>query len=692
MIRIFGLILFLPVILAHGQHQEKVDFIKAKVNVHPLIDQKRIEGTVVYAFDILESIDSVFLDARDMEITSVLLDRKKVKFKNDTKQLILFDKFKKGKSYAIKIQYSAKPKQTVYFIDGNDNDPRNDQIWTQGQGKYTSYWLPSFDDMNEKVEFDLTLTYDSNFEVIANGQLVSTKDKGRGVKDWAFDMENPMSSYLVAFAIGNYKQQVLSSTSGIAIENYHYPSDSLRVEPTFRYAKEIFDFMESQIGVPYPWQVYKQIPVKDFLYAGMENTGATIFSDGYVIDSIAFVDRNYVNVNAHELAHQWFGNLVTEVDGTQHWLHEGFATYYAYLAEKELFGDDHFYWKLYNSLLELNNAADSGEGQSLMDPKASSLIFYEKGAWALYMLHERIGDYAFKKGIKNYLLKYQFKNVTIADFLKEMGAAAGTDLSEFSREWLESTKVPMSAALENLSMRSNSLKLLFEMEAAFQNAQSDDIDFLTYWKTGISIHLKKHMLEAYFRVLPDEVIALAFETDTIPVRQVLSMTEEACKNHKLEFETLLQDESYITIENALLHLWMAYPEDRTRYLNQTSNIIGLPNKNVRLTWLTLAILTNGYDGPKTKQYFDELSSYTSPRFSSEVRQTAFQYLKEAFGFTDQNLLDLIGVTDHYSWQFRKFSRDLLDSLLGDAVYKERIEALFDKLKPEEKRYIQGKLK
>ncbi len=676
--------------MAHGQHQEKVDFIKAKAVVHPIMDQKRIAGNIIYAFDIIESIDSVFLDARDMEFTSVLLDNKKAKFKNDTNTLIVYDKFKKGKRHNINIQYSAKPKQTVYFIDSNDNDPQNDQIWTQGQGKFSSYWLPSFDDMNEKVEFDLTIKANANFEVIANGQLVSIKDKGQNIKDWAFDMEKPMSSYLLAFVIGNYKQQTEVSSSGITIENYHYPLDSLRVEPTFRYTKEIFDFLESEIGVPYPWKIYKQIPVKDFLYAGMENTGATIFSDSYVIDSVAFVDKNYVNVNAHELAHQWFGNLVTEVDGAQHWLHEGFATYYAYLAEKELFGEDHFYWKLYSSLIELKNAVDRGEGQSLKDPKASSLVFYEKGAWALYMLHEKIGDNAFKKGIKNYLLKNQFKNVTIADFLQEMASAAGTNLSEFQEEWLESTNVPMHAALENLSVRSNSLKLLLEMESNLQNAQSNEIDFLKKWEATNSIHLKKHILSHYYKVLPDAVIDSAFETDTIQVRQALSMTEMACSEHKIQFETLLEDKSYITIENALLHLWMAYPEDRAKYLNQTANIIGLPDKNVRLTWLTLAILTNGYDGPKTKLYFDELSGYTGPRYSFEVRQTAFQYLKEAFGFTDQNLLDLMEATTHYSWQFRKFSRDLLDTLLADTVYKERITALLDKLKPEEKRYIQSK--
>ena len=138
-------------------------------------------------------------------------------------------------------------------------------------------------------------------------------------------MQQPMSSYLVALAIGKYHKRAETSKSGIPLELYYYPEDSLKFEPTYRYTKQIFGFLETEIGVPYPWQNYKQVPVKDFLYAGMENTGTTIFADSFVIDSIAFIDKNYVNVNAHELAHQWFGNLVTETSGTHHWLQEGFG-------------------------------------------------------------------------------------------------------------------------------------------------------------------------------------------------------------------------------------------------------------------------------------------------------------------------------------------------------------------------------
>src|SRR5699024_1837491 len=120
-------------------------------------------------------------------------------------------------------------------------------------------------------------------------------------------------------------------------------------------------------------------------------------------DSIGFIDHNFVNVNAHELAHQWFGDLVTEKSSASHWLQEGFASYYALLAQRKIFGDDYFYFKLYQSAKKLKARSDKGKGQSLLNPKANSLTFYKKGAWALFVLNEKLGDAAFKRGIKAYL-------------------------------------------------------------------------------------------------------------------------------------------------------------------------------------------------------------------------------------------------------------------------------------------------
>lgn len=691
-----------------AQHQEKVDFIRGKVSIEPIPYQNGILGEVTYGFKALQNVDSVFLDAKNMDFSSVLLDGEKVKYNNTGSRISIFENFKKDNKYQLKLEYSCTPKQTVYFLGWEDSVqsnakpmpsgrqtvpsgrqavPSGRQVWTQGQGKYTSYWLPSFDDMQEKVEFDLDITFDSSYEVIANGKMLSAQKSSENKTIRHFDMEHPMSSYLLAFAIGDYKRQELVSKSGIPITNYYYPEDSLRVEPTYRYTQRIFDFLEDEIGIPFPWQNYKQIPVHDFLYAGMENTGATIFSDAYVIDSTAFVDKNYVNVNAHELAHQWFGDLVTEKDSNHHWLHEGFATYYAYLTEKELFGDEHFYWKLYTSLMELQSQFNKGEEESLLDPKASSLTFYEKGAWVLFMLREKLGDEVFKNGIQNYLEKYRFKNVSVSNFLEEMESASDSDLSEFKADWLTNKGIPYDQAKSKLAERSTSLQLLFEMEADLKNVNGSSIDYAKYYDGSPSIHLKKYILEKYQDSLSARTIAKAFASDTVPVRQALYSVKDIQRYPKDDFESLLNDKSYVTVENALFKLWEAYPMDRKKYLDSTKDIVGLPHKNVRLLWLTLAIMTEDYQSSRTKEYFDELSGYTDPKYSFEIRRSAFFYLKEAFGFTDQNLKNLLQATAHHSWQFKKFARNVLTKLLKDPDYKKRIENLRDELKDEELRYL-----
>ena len=159
-----------------------------------------------------------------------------------------------------------------------------------------------------------------------------------------------------------------------------------------------------------------------------------------MVDSIGFLDRSYTNVDAHELAHQWFGDLFTAHSGKHHWLQEGFATYYALLAEKSIYGEDYFYSKMYESIQQIKYASRTDTIPILSD-KASSMTYYQKGAWALFVLHQEIGDRKFKKLVKNYLKKYAFKTVTTEDFLAEVRKVSSFDTDLFSKEWLESTAV-----------------------------------------------------------------------------------------------------------------------------------------------------------------------------------------------------------------------------------------------------------
>ena len=688
MYRVWFLFIFLG-LSAFSQHQEKVDFIKATVVITPDLSEESIAGKVFYTFNILQNVDSVWLDAKNMDFAEVRLDNRKVKWNYDGKILVIKKKFKKGLDHKLSIQYSCAPKQTVYFIGLDDDNADNDQVWTQGQGKYTSYWLPSFDDMEEKVEFDMSVIADVDFEIIANGKLVEIAGG-----EWKFDMQKPMSSYLLAFAIGKYNKQELKSESGIPIKNYFYPKDSLKVEPTYRYTKEIFDFFENEIGVDYPWQNYKQIPVHDFLYAGMENTGATIFSDAYVIDSTAFIDRNYVNINAHEMAHQWFGNLVTEKDGNHHWLHEGFATYYAYLAEKQLFGNDYFYWKLYDTAQQLKEISEDGKGESLLDPKASSLTFYEKGAWALVILREKIGEEAFKKGVKSYLEKYAYKNATVDDFLKEMEEASHQNLDDYKSRWLISTEFPLDEAKAYLARKNESLKNYFFLQDQMDSSMVlNDEKLMWLWNRETPTPFKTHLISEFRNQIPDSTLKKIFQNESsLEVRQALAISIPKVKpDFKRYFESFLQDKSYVTQEYALFKLWEAFPEDAETYLNSLQNAVGLPNKNVRLLWLTLALVTPDYKTAEKADYLEELISYTREIYNPEIRQSAFQYLYQINAVNGEVLRQLILATDHHSWQFRMFVRNLLDEMLKNEDFKQQIVTVAMQLKPSDLRYLKTKI-
>ena len=658
---------------AEAQQTEYVDFIDVKADLVVKSIDNGIGGHVFYAFKVLKDVDSIFIDAKNFSQIEFKLDDGSILHEYDGKQIKINYQFKKGNSHTLTLGYFVQPKKAIYFVE-KDNSK---QIWTQGQGKYTSNWLPSIDDTNDKIEFDLSITYENGYEVLANGKLVN-KEVGETRTKWHYNMQKPMSSYLVALAIGKYNKKKITSKSGIPIELYYYPEDSARVEPTYRYTKQMFDFLEEEIGVPYPWQNYKQVPVKDFLYSGMENTSLTIFSDDFMIDDTSFIDKNYVNVNAHELAHQWFGDLVTATEGKHHWLQEGFATYYALLAERDIFGDDYYYNTLYDSAKELINQQVEGEATALLDPKASSITFYKKGAWALHILKEKVGEAAFKKAIKNYLNTYAFKNVETENFISEVEKVSKQNLSSFEAEWLVSKTLPLAKMRASLKKNESIAFLETIEEAQYLSYRTDDNGYVP---SSLITELPKGYYTERLAVLrealkkPDyptyrDLITEAFSSNEIKTRQLLAQVIP--DGFKAENESLLKDASYTTKEIALYNLWSKYPKDRAKYLDATKDVIGFNDKNVKCLWLALALFTPEYNSAYNKIYISELSDYASSKYGFQTRQNAFTYINNLKVFNAETLLSLIEATTHHNWRFKSFARDLLKSLSEDEKYKEII--------------------
>ena len=665
-----------------AQQTDVVDFLKIEASINPTSAEKKIAGRFIATFEVLKKTDSIFMDAINIQINEI--ETKNFKISSDEKKVWFVGNFEKGKTYVANFYYEMFPKQTLYFFE--------DQIWTQGQGKYTSHWLPSIDDVNDKIEFDLLLFASIDKAVIANGKLI---DMGSFHEVRYFNMENPMSSYLVAFAIGDFEKKELVSNSGVPIELYYKPSDSLKVEPTYRYSKQIFDFLETEIGVPYPWQNYKQVPVRDFLYAGMENTTATFFSEAFVVDSTGFIDRNYINVNAHELAHQWFGNLVTEKANEDHWLQEGFATYYALLAERDIFGDEYYYWQLYQTAEQLKAVSDEGKGESLLNPKASSLTFYQKGAWALHILRERIGNDAFKTAIKNYLEKYKFKNVATDDFLKEVKAVSNEDISSFEKDWLQQTAFQSEDAYQSL-LKSPFIKKYFEVSALRAVPFSDKKIQL---KTALTFPNDFIGQEAVFQLVDEpisETLPLyktALASNNLYVRQAVALSlQNIPMELQKDYESLLKEDSYVTIETALYQLWMQFPEKREVYLDQTKGIVGFQNKNIRQLWLTLALITDGYENSNKENYLKELKNYTSQNYSFEIREKAFEYINELQLWDNETLRNLVEATVHPTWRFAKSSKTILNNLLQEEQYHNQLKTVGRQVSKEAANYLNSIIK
>ncbi len=650
-----------------AQQTEYVDFKKARVGIVEGLEDRLVNGEVIFTFDVLKATDSIFINARNIEFQMAQIEKGVLRFKKEEGGYWLFSKFIPSINNKLFILYKAQPKKALYFLKKDNLH----HIWSQGQGKYTSNWIPSFDDMNEKLEFDISVVFEDGYEVISNGSLIM-KDSIDGFNRWHYDMEKPMSSYLVGLVIGKYDKKVKYSKSGVPLEMYYYPEDSLKFEPTYRYTKQMFDFFEEEIGVPYPWQNYKMVPVKDFLYAGMENTSLNIYSDAFVVDSIAFVDKNFVNINAHELAHQWFGDLVTATSGTHHWLQEGFATYYALLAEKDIFGDDYYYWRLYEYAQELKAQDEAGKSTSLLNPKSSSTTFYKKGCWVLHMLREKVGDEAFKIAIKNYLEKHQFKNVDTDDFISEVEKSSGDDLSGFVNMWLKSAELNYNRMIQAISSNKKVKQLIsfdeFDAEIKVSEAgavSGDIVNVLHVLKAYYADFAFRDSLNTNKSGYKDgesiKFYKIAFNSKDIKVRQAIAQNlTDIPSELKEDYESLLNDKSYITIEAALFNLWRNFPEDRTKYLNQTKTIVGFNDKNVRILWLTLALITEDYAPDNKSKYFQELTGYTGSQYGFEVRQNAFQYLHQIQACNDSCKENLKQAATHHNWRFKQFAKSLLE--------------------------------
>ncbi len=432
--------------------EHNVDFIKMLLSVKFNTDESKVLGSVKYDFKPLQYItDTLFLNAPDIAIKNVMLDGQPVTFKTDSMGVTVF--FPKtldwNKTYKMEISYEATPRKGLYFIGWDVNQPNTTgnkyytrkQIWTQGQGIDNRHWIPCYDDVNDKMLIETIITFDSSYTVVSNGKLKSRKANADGTATWNYAMNKPMVPYLIMIGIDKYKYRDYKSKNGMISRQYYYADKPETVEATYQYSAEMMDWLPEELMVKYPWETYANIPVQDFMYGAMENTTATVFTDYYVMDWRGQLERNYVATNAHELTHQWFGDLITEYSATHHWLHESFATYYAKHFTRKIYGEDHYEWGKRGEGLSAINA-DKNDRFPVADSRGGSARHYPKGSYVIDMLRYVVGDSVYRKVISKYLQKHAYANVTNEDFKMAFMEFAGVNLDWFFDQWVYRSGIP----------------------------------------------------------------------------------------------------------------------------------------------------------------------------------------------------------------------------------------------------------
>lgn len=408
----------------------KLNKVQGDLKIDPY--KKRIEALVKLDFiPLRSSLDSIYFDLGEVKINSIKINEKELKFVRKPTGYTIYTPFSMyfGKEYTISFDYVAEPAEGIYFIGWND--PKNlqrKQIWAHRPNG----WLPYSDGI---VTVDMKITFNNKYKVFSNGIRKEVIQNADSSNTWHYIMPDPHPYFSTALVIGEYDYKESKTNRGVPLEFWYYPDRKFAVEPTYRYSELMFDFFEKEMGLNYPWACYREAPVVDYLYGAMETTTSTIYADFFQVDNRGFLGRNYVNINAHELAHQWFGNYVSHLTNKHVWLTESFGTYYAKMFEKSIYGAD-YYQNERNNELNRTLAASEKDSFPLAHGNGGTDRWYPKGSLVIDMLRYVMGESEFKIMIHNYLDKHPYQIVETNDMLQSIRETTGMALDWFFDEWI----------------------------------------------------------------------------------------------------------------------------------------------------------------------------------------------------------------------------------------------------------------
>ncbi len=377
------------------------------------------------------------LDAVNLNIASVQIEEKRQPFDYDGEQLDihLIEPTEAGKEIKIAIAYSVeKPQRGLYFITPDKHYPNKPtQVWTQGEDEDSRFWFPCFDYPGQLATSEISLKVPKPLIVISNGELIATQeDQDYKVYHWSQQQVHP--TYLMTIAVGDFVE-IRDEWNSKPVTYYVEKGYEEHARRSMGKTPQMMEFLSEKFGYPYPYPKYAQVCVDDFIFGGMENTSTTLLTDRCLLDERASLDNTRTeNLVVHELAHQWFGDLVVIKHWSHAWIKEGLASYSeVFWTEHEYGASDAAYYLLGEARNYLTEDSFRYRRPIVTHVYREAIELYdrhlyEKGACVYHMIRTELGDKLFWKAIQTFVQDNAHKTVETVDLLRAIEKATGRNL------------------------------------------------------------------------------------------------------------------------------------------------------------------------------------------------------------------------------------------------------------------------
>ena len=392
-------------------------------------------GVGVLRLDLINASQS--LNGKGMKVSQVTSGGKALTYKHEQDELLITlpspSTAEQRNTYTI--TYSGIPASGLKIANNKYGDRT---FFSDNWPDKGRHWLSIVDHPYDKAMCEFIVTAPAHYQVVSNGLQIEETDLPNGNRITHWKQSVPIASWLYVLGVARFAVQHVDDFDGKSIETWVYMQD--REKGFYDFAvptKKVLEFYSNYVG-PFSYEKLANIQ-SNSVSGGMEAASAILYSESSVVG-----DRNqrWRDVVIHEIAHQWFGNAVTEYDWDDVWLSEGFATYFTLLFIEHEYGREAFLTGLRDSKKRVDSFHAKNPNYRIVHDNlkdmndVTSSHTYQKGSWILHMLRGIVGDEVFWKGIRSYYAKYQNASATTADFRREMEVASGKDLSVFFDQWL----------------------------------------------------------------------------------------------------------------------------------------------------------------------------------------------------------------------------------------------------------------